>query len=246
TTDGVREARVIIAADGINSRLRRDAGLQRASRSDRYGISAHLRLSGEVPPRIEVIAEDVFELYFTPVGEGLVNIAMLFRSGLARRFKGSPAPEFAALLRQTGIEGELVDEPLMAGPFPAEATALFNENLVLCGDAAGFFDPITGEGMSHALRSAHLCADAVSSYLKDGNREAFAGYARRQRAMERNPTLLARLMLFLAAHQTLGHRVLFNLRDEPDTLTKLIAINNGSAGFADLRPRDFAAMLLGR
>ncbi|MGE0688378.1 MAG: NAD(P)/FAD-dependent oxidoreductase, partial [Dehalococcoidia bacterium] len=176
----------------------------------------------------------------------LVNIAMLFRSGLARRFKGSPAPEFAALLRQTGIEGELVDEPLMAGPFPAEATALFNENLVLCGDAAGFFDPITGEGMSHALRSAHLCADAVSSYLKDGNREAFAGYARRQRAMERNPTLLARLMLFLAAHQTLGHRVLFNLRDEPDTLTKLIAINNGSAGFADLRPRDFAAMLLGR
>jgi flavin-dependent dehydrogenase len=245
TTAGDVEGRVIVAADGINSRLRHDAGLQRPGRSCRYGVSAHMTVNTDVAARIDVIFLPGYEAYVTPVASGLVNVALLLRDPASMGFKGDLREPFLALLRPAGISGELVDEPMMAGPFPAAATALNQSNLVLCGDAAGFFDPITGEGMSLALQSARLCSDAVAAYL-EGDSAAFERYSRQHRGLVRNATLLARLMLFLAAHPGLGRQAIRNLQRRPDTLTRLIAVNIGTSRFRNLRPRDLSALLLGR
>jgi flavin-dependent dehydrogenase len=50
---------------------------------------------------------------------------------------------------------------------------LFQRNLVLVGDAAGFYDPISGEGISTALRSAPLAAKAIEAFLARGSPEPF-------------------------------------------------------------------------
>ncbi len=246
TTAGVVEARELIAADGINSRLRHDAGLHRSGRPRRYGVSAHMRVASDLPRGVEVVFERGYELYLTPVAPGIMNVALLLGRAVAVEFKGDLQAHFLELLSRSGVEAELIDEPLMAGPFPAGATALSKGNLVLVGDAAGFFDPITGEGMSLALKSARLCAESVARYLEHGDATAFDDYTKQHRAIERNPVLLARLMLFLSSHRSLGRIAIKNLQRHPATLTKLIAINNGSAGLLDLRPRDLAALLLGR
>jgi flavin-dependent dehydrogenase len=55
--------------------------------------------------------------------------------------------------------------------------------LLLIGDAAGYFDPFTGEGIFHALRSAELATEVVSEALTDGDLGAdrLERYAQRYR-----------------------------------------------------------------
>lgn len=245
TTEGRLTARVIVGADGVNSRLRRDAGLQRSVRRQRFGMSAHVRLAAEVPPRVDVIFQHGREVYLTPVTEQSANAAVLLREPATQALKGRLEAGYLSLLREAGIEAELLDEPLMGGPFPAQSSRLWRGNLVLTGDAAGTFDPITGEGMSLALQSARLCAESVARYLVSGEGSSFEAYERQQRAMTRNSTLLARLVLFLSSHPALGRRAILNLRRNPATMTRLIEINNGAAGFVSLRPRDLSALLFG-
>src|SRR5690606_36275822 len=142
--------------------------------------------------------------------------------------------------------GELLDEPMIMGPFPSSASALAKHNLVLAGDAAGFFDPITGEGMSLALQSAHDAASSIDAFLREGKHDVIQDYERRQRARARNSMLLARLCLFLARRPALGRRAIANMNRRPATFEKLVAINSGDAELRHLRPRDALALLLGR
>ena len=245
TTQGLVEARVIVAADGVNSRLRHDAGLHLNAPARRFGVSAHLQVAAEPPPRIDVIFGKEQELYLTPVSRDVINVAFLCGQPTSLTFKGNLGTRFLELIGQAGIEGDLIDDPLISGPFPARASRLWRDNLVLTGDAAGFFDPITGEGLSLALRSAVLCADAVAGHLQDDD-SAFERYGKQVRAMGRNSIMLARLMLWLSAHPRLGKRAINNLQRQPETLTKLVAINSGSAGIIDLRPRDLRILAFGR
>src|SRR5213079_605304 len=132
--------------------------------------------------------EGGYELYVTPVGGRIVNAALLSRRAGMRRFAGDLAGEYARLLSaHRAFEGgfRLVDEPVAAGPFAAGCRRAWRANVVLAGDAAGFFDGISGEGMSVALASARDCAVAVDAFLRDGNHEHFRGYDGRRRALVR-------------------------------------------------------------
>jgi len=46
-------------------------------------------------------------------------------------------------------------------PFGSKRIRLGKNNIVLIGDAAGFVEPVTGEGIYYALESAKLCAEAI-------------------------------------------------------------------------------------
>jgi flavin-dependent dehydrogenase len=243
TTAGEKRTSIIVGADGLNSRLRHDAGVHRPTRGGRYGMSAHVATRAEAAPRIEVIFERGHELYLTPVAPDLLNVAVLLSYPASKGLNGNLRVYFEARIREAGVEGELQYEPMMAGPFPARASKLLSDNLVLVGDAAGFCDPITGIGMTTALRSARLVADAVERRLEQ--KPWLSGNAP-LRVSTRNPELLARLLLFLAAHPALGRRAVDNLRRRPEAFTRLMALNAGILELRDLRPHDLSALLLGR
>ncbi|MEX2373189.1 MAG: NAD(P)/FAD-dependent oxidoreductase [Dehalococcoidia bacterium] len=242
------EARVIVGADGLGSRVRRQAGLDRAGGAARYGVSAHVRLAEPPAPYVDVSFRDGFEVYVTPVGGCDVNVAVLLRRAAMRRFAGALDATFAAVLRDALAlpPFEVLDAPLAAGPFPARARAVWRDNLVLVGDAAGFFDAITGEGMSTTLVSARDCATAVAAFLGGGDERAFRGYERRRRSLTRNADLLARLSLGLASPSWLARHAVRNLARQPQTFERLTAISAGEAGLRDLRPRDLVALAAGR
>jgi flavin-dependent dehydrogenase len=92
---------------------------------------------------------------------------------------------------------------------------------LLVGDAAGFIDPLTGEGIHRALVSSALAAEAISSWL-NGDRNALTAYDRRLRARFRNKDVVSWLLqLFLATPALLDYAVArLERRDRlRDTLT---------------------------
>ena len=80
--------------------------------------------------------------------------------------------------------------------FTASTRRPFGPGVALVGDACGFVDPLTGEGMFFAMRGASLLAPAIDECLRDPRREAQAlGRYARARRFEFGPRYaMARLL----------------------------------------------------
>jgi len=111
-----------------------------------------------------------------PVAPGLTNVALVVnRSGFER------SRDEAAFLGALGrTHRELAGRMLRArgaspiralGPLAHRAARLGAPGALLVGDAAGFLDPFTGEGIYTALRTAELAADSIGRALEDGSPE---------------------------------------------------------------------------
>jgi flavin-dependent dehydrogenase len=101
--------------------------------------------------------------------------------------------------------------------------------LALVGDAAGFIDGITGEGMSLTLIGARIAAEELSPAL--GGRVpvwlALQRYAARRRAEARDRLRLTELVLAGIRHRALARHVVANLARQPALFGQLLAINAG-------------------
>lgn len=249
TSAGDIEARAFVAADGLGSRMRRLAGLEGRRPGRRYGISAHVAMADELEPVVQVWFGEGLEVYLTPVGARVANLAVLTRRAEMARFAGGLRTGFVATVaRHPALRHgfELTDEPLAAGPFARSCSRAWRGNVVLAGDAAGFFDGITGEGMTAALLGAELAARAVTGYLESGSYAPLRDYERKRRSLVRNAEALGRMSLVLSRWHPAARRTVANLGARPDTFARLVAINTGDAGFRSLGIRDAGALLFGR
>jgi menaquinone-9 beta-reductase len=235
-----------VGADGIGSRMRRAAGLERPGHSTRYGISAHVMLERDAGEVVDIYFERGYEIYVTPVGPRLVNVAVLAERGQLGSLHGDAAGWFERLISgHPALGGQAVvqDDPLVAGPFGVRCTRPWRGNLVLVGDAAGFSDPISGEGMSTSLVSARLCAEAVQRYLATGDEAAFQVYAKARRALVREADVLAKLSLLLAARPVAARLALRYLAGHPQLFARLVATSTGEAPMRLPRPSDLGALV---
>jgi flavin-dependent dehydrogenase len=161
---GTTQARLLIAADGLHSALRRGAGLEspRARAPMRYGVRRHFAL----PPWtdfVEVYWSEGLEAYVTPVGPRSVNVAFLrdresngdFEALLARF--PSLREKIGAAAGETDVRG--------AGPLLQRVRARWSARLALIGDAAGYVDAITGQGLSLAFAAASILTDSLPDDL---------------------------------------------------------------------------------
>jgi flavin-dependent dehydrogenase len=83
----------------------------------------------------------------------------------------------ALLLHAVHTDGELADRfagarmigpPAVLGPLAVDCTTPGAPGLLLAGDAAGFIDPMTGDGMRFAMRGAELAAEHALLALEHG------------------------------------------------------------------------------
>jgi 2-polyprenyl-6-methoxyphenol hydroxylase-like FAD-dependent oxidoreductase len=88
--------------------------------------------------------------------------------------------------------------------------------LALVGDAAGYFDAITGEGLSLAFHDAFAVIDAIV-------RGDLPSYAAARRRMARVPLALTRLALFIERRPRLRRRVMRALAADPRLFRALLA-----------------------
>ncbi|WP_311836291.1 FAD-dependent monooxygenase [Cellulomonas fimi] len=158
---GVR-ARWLLGCDGLHSSVRRLVGLAPAHRPGtarrRYGTRRHFGLAPWTD-LVEVHWGSRVEAYVTPVAHDLVGIALL----------GPPGIDYAATLRtfpelMDRLAGAAPVGPVRgAGPLRQRTTARTAGRVRLVGDASGYVDALTGEGLRVGLAQAA----AVVRHLDD-------------------------------------------------------------------------------
>ncbi len=186
-------AAIIVGADGLRSVVARAAGVARPVRlGPRVGLTYHLEdadaTSGR-DARMRVIRDGYVGI--APVPGDRVNVgivlgatwhAALARDGaesVARSIvEGSPATDEDSA---TWRFSRPCDQVAGAWPVGHRVTRRAGRGWLLIGDAAGFLDPFTGEGLHRALVSARLGADAIVAAGR-GRSSALAAY---DRAMHR-------------------------------------------------------------
>ncbi len=155
--------RYLLGADGLHSTIRRLAGLERPAypAPRRFGLRQHFFIEPE-SELIEVYWTPTVEAYLTPVGDGVVGIALL-----ARRDVGRGALDFSTALAAVPGLSERVRgaEPAStlrgAGPFRQRTSARVRGRVMLVGDASGYVDAITGEGIRVGLAQAQAAIECV-------------------------------------------------------------------------------------
>ena len=82
------------------------------------------------------------------------------------------------------------DEFRIAGVLNHGVRSVAGESWLLVGDATGFIDPLTGEGLHRAFVSSELAAEAIERSLR-GDRNALRDYDRRLRARFRSKDMVS-------------------------------------------------------
>jgi len=221
TEDGLVHARLLVAADGLASAIRAREGLDRSvGGPPRFGLRRHFAC----PPwsdAVEVHFGGRVEAYITPAGPGRVGVAFLCE-GSARRPFSELLAHFPALADR--LAGVVFDSPPAgAGPLRRAARGRALDRLVLVGDAAGYHDAITGEGVSLALSGALALGEALPDALAAGaGRASFAGWSRGEAFRFARYAATARLVLGLARRPRTRRRVLGLLARQPALFSRLV------------------------
>jgi flavin-dependent dehydrogenase len=174
TDGGPLQARLLVAADGLHSPLRHAAGLslEAPEQQQRFGLRRHFAVE-PWSDLVEVHWADGVEAYVTPVGPQLVNVAFLW---------GHKEAGFDALLAhfpalQERLAGAAAEtEARGAGPLLQRVRARHAHRLALVGDAAGYVDAITGQGLSLAFAASSLLMGALPGDLSQDLWPALARY----------------------------------------------------------------------
>lgn len=162
--------RYLVAADGLHSPVRRMLGLDGTpGRQRRFGLRCHAAIAPWTS-YVEVHWGGAGEAYVTPVGDDLVGIAVL--SAERRPFEELLA-DFPALAAR--LAGQPLSRVRGAGPLRQRATARVAGRVLLVGDAAGYVDALTGEGIALGLAQARAAVAAV----RDDRPDRYEGDYRR-------------------------------------------------------------------
>jgi menaquinone-9 beta-reductase len=175
-------AQVTIAADGRRSTLAFALGLARHPPAPRrWAVGAYFEGIAGLDTVGEMHVRGPHYIGVAPVGEaGLANVCLVTpeREGFAnpaRLLERHVAAD--PVLGPRAARARRVTAPAILGPLAVDARAAGVPGLLLAGDAAGFVDPMTGDGLRFAMRGAELAADAALAALEDPGIDAAARLA---------------------------------------------------------------------
>jgi geranylgeranyl reductase family protein len=160
---------MLVGADGANGSVARFANLQRP-RTSAIAVEAEVQVSGEALENQRGCVH--FDFGCTPRGYGWVFPKREVLSVGVGTFWGKATNLKASLLAWLDILG-LPSSPHMVRmrghpvPLGGEARVLHGRRVLLAGDAAGLAEPMTGEGIYYAVRSAQIAADTIRRALLD-------------------------------------------------------------------------------
>jgi flavin-dependent dehydrogenase len=183
-------ARAVVAADGRRSSVAFGLGLARHPRAPRrWAIGCYYVGVAGVGDFGEMHVRPGRYIGVAAVPGGLSNVCVVRPWRPGDRAFGDPralvAGELARdpLLRERFADARLEVPPVVLGPLAVEPAAPAPDGLLTAGDAAGFIDPMTGDGLRFAVRGGELAALAALEALEHGWSGVHVRHARR-RAIE--------------------------------------------------------------
>jgi flavin-dependent dehydrogenase len=184
-------ASVTIAADGRRSSLAFGLGLaEHPPRPRRWAMGAYFEEGETTSTRTlgEMHVRRDRYIGVAPVPGGLTNVCVVREWRAGDVPIGDPRAAIGraladdVLLRDRFAGARMVTPPAMLGPLAVDVERRALDGLLLAGDAAGFIDPMTGDGLRFAIRGAELTAAAALDALAQGWHGVHAGLSRNRRA----------------------------------------------------------------
>jgi len=189
-------ARYLVAADGLHSPIRRRLGLgETSSRPPRWGLRQHFAIAPWTD-FVEVTWAEHAEAYVTPVAADCVGVAILSSRRQPFPEQLRAFPELAERLREVPA----VSRVRGAGPLHQPVRSRVSGRALLAGDAAGYIDALTGEGLAVSL----LTGAALVQALVD---DEPLRYERDWRSISRPSRTITSSLLWSRRHPVLGRRI---------------------------------------
>jgi flavin-dependent dehydrogenase len=202
-SDGVHcHGRLLIGADGRRSIVARRLGLSVEQKPSRVALHCYLqaRRPGSHRGEMHILPGGTY-VGINPVEAGLANCSVICDASWLKAHAGPRGAVQAVLAHSPALSASFVpppaDAPIRATyPITHRVRDCIAERAALVGDAAGFIDPLTGEGINNALWMADALSEELIAARDEGRLEAPRGalrrYARRKRRLFRQKGLLNR------------------------------------------------------
>jgi len=182
--DGGIEARAVVGADGANSVVRRQLGIA-ANAPEHVAIAVRgyvTDMPGLPPDELLIVLEEPGSLAYAwafPLPGGGANVGYGRSAVDARADEAGGTDQLAARMRRLlPPAGDVADLRAHRLPLASAPVRQPDGRVLLAGDALSYVNPITGEGIHHALRSGRLAAEAAAAVAVDGGGDAGVAYRR--------------------------------------------------------------------
>jgi menaquinone-9 beta-reductase len=225
-------APLVIAADGRASVIAHRLGLHRTHRHQRMALVTYIRGLEGVTDLGEIFVDPPDYAILNPVARDRVNMSVVVPLADAARFSDRLEAFFAARVKHLPhlarrVAGaEMIAKLRALGPLAYRVAPPTVGGVMLVGDAAGFYDPFTGEGVFTALRSAELAVETAATALKSGDCSAMAlaAFAHSRRALFSGKARLTHLLQVIIRHRRLANLTARMLARRPARLDLLLGV----------------------
>ena len=225
-------ARVVIAADGRASVIAHRLRCRRPHPLARMALVTYVTGVRDCRDVGEIFVDPPDYAILNPLAPDRINLSLVVPLAHAAAWRARLEDFFVARIKQLPhlsrrLAGAGRVAPLSSlGPLAYRVVPPREGGVLLVGDAAGFYDPFTGEGIFTALRSAELAADAVLGALRAGDVSAagLAVYHRARRAAFADKERLTRVLQTVIGRRRLANLVAHWLAARPRVLAALLGV----------------------
>ncbi len=215
TNTGIFHPRYLVGADGLHSKIRALAGLNRASSTrTRIGIRQHFATTPHTD-LVEVYWSRIGQAYVTPISHSKLCIAFVYNSKPPQDHLAA-FPALQARLR----DATPIGPPRGAITLTRSLHRVTSGNIALVGDASGSVDAVTGKGLTLCFQQALALADALAA-------NDLAAYQQTHTRLLKLPLLMSRALLLMDRHPAVCALALKNFRRHPFILPDLLDIHLG-------------------
>jgi flavin-dependent dehydrogenase len=234
-------ARLTIGADGLRSLVARRLGRRTHSRPRRIAFVTHMDGVQRMGSSAELHFGRSGYVGLNRIAAERSNVALVVPAsraasarGRVREFFFEALAEFAGV-RERVEAGSIVTPIMVTGPFAARSRRVTAPGSLLVGDAADFYDPVTGDGIYSALRGAELVAESMIPGLSGQEAipaEFFRSYRQLRRQAFAGKWIMERITRALMQFPTIFNRTVARLGRSHDLADTAIGV---AGGFVPLR-----------